>query len=51
MQPGGFPHQISDFIMASLHAGFSIDDIKEFGPDAELAAHSPTSNIPPAYID
>lgn len=41
VQPGSFPHQISDFIMASLHAGFRIDDIEEFAPGADLAARYP----------
>jgi len=41
VQPGSVPHQISDFVMASLHAGFVIDSIQEFVPDAALAARFP----------
>ena len=41
VQPGRFPHQISDFIMASLHAAFRIDDIEEFAPGAEPAVRYP----------
>ena len=41
VQPGSFPHQISDFVMASLRGGFTIDDIREIAPDAALAARVP----------
>lgn len=41
VQPGSFPHQISDFVMASLHSGFTVDDVREFAPDAALASRVP----------
>jgi hypothetical protein len=63
VQPGSVSHQISDFVMASLRAGFVIDAIQEFAPDATLAARfrcapflariagqSPTPTILPTYI-
>jgi ubiquinone/menaquinone biosynthesis C-methylase UbiE len=41
VQPGSFPHQISDFVMASVRAGFAIDDVREYAPDAALASRYP----------
>ncbi len=39
--PGSLPHQISDFVMAALAAGFELDYIAEHTADAELAARYP----------
>jgi malonyl-CoA O-methyltransferase len=41
IRPGSYPHQIGDFIMAAVRAGFRLDAIDEHAPDAELAARSP----------
>jgi malonyl-CoA O-methyltransferase len=38
VQPGSFPHQIGDFVMAALRAGFRIDELGEYAPDAPFAA-------------
>jgi ubiquinone/menaquinone biosynthesis C-methylase UbiE len=39
--PGSFPHQIGDFVMAALRAGFRFDAIGEYAPDAPFAARYP----------
>jgi ubiquinone/menaquinone biosynthesis C-methylase UbiE len=41
VQPGSEPHQLGSFVMASLHAGFTIDTIEEYAPDAAFAAAYP----------
>jgi ubiquinone/menaquinone biosynthesis C-methylase UbiE len=41
VQPGSFPHQLGDFVMAALRAGFQIDGIGEYAPDAFFAAQYP----------
>ena len=41
VRPGSYPHSIGEFIMAAIHAGFRIDDVKEFAVDADLAARAP----------
>jgi ubiquinone/menaquinone biosynthesis C-methylase UbiE len=41
VQPGSFPHQIGDFVMAALRAGFRLDDLKEYAPDDRFAAQYP----------
>jgi malonyl-CoA O-methyltransferase len=38
IRPGSVPHQIGDFVMAALRAGFHIDDLLERAPDAAFAA-------------
>ena len=35
------PHQFGQFIMAVLHAGFRIEAIDEYAPDAEFAVQYP----------
>ena len=41
MQPGSLPHQLGEFIMAAVTAGFRLDEIHESAPDAEFAARYP----------
>jgi SAM-dependent methyltransferase len=41
VQPGSFPHQISDFVMAALRAGFRLAALHERAPDARFAAGYP----------
>jgi malonyl-CoA O-methyltransferase len=39
--PGSYPHQIGDFVMAAVRAGFRVDQIGEYAPDAEFAGRVP----------
>jgi malonyl-CoA O-methyltransferase len=41
VQPGSLNHKIGEFVMAALRAGFRIDDIQEYAPDAAFAARYP----------
>ncbi len=41
VQPGSFPHQLGDFVMAALRAGFHMDGIGEYAPDARFASQYP----------
>jgi malonyl-CoA O-methyltransferase len=41
VQPGSFPHQVSDFVMAALRAGFRLDFVGEYAPDEAFAARVP----------
>ena len=41
IRPGSVPHQISDFIMAALRAGFNLRSVSEHAPDEKLAASFP----------
>lgn len=41
VQPGSEPHSIGEFVMAAIAAGFTIEDIVEKSPDAELAEQYP----------
>jgi malonyl-CoA O-methyltransferase len=41
VQPGSLPHQLGDFIMAAVTAGFRPDGIGEYAPDADFAARYP----------
>jgi malonyl-CoA O-methyltransferase len=41
VQPGSLPHQLGDFVMAAVRAGFRIDHIGEHAPDAAFAARYP----------
>ncbi len=41
VRPGSLPHQLSDFVMAALRAGFRLDHLSEHAPDAAFAAHVP----------
>ena len=39
--PGSFPHSVGAFVMAAVRAGFRLEAVDEFAPDAELAARFP----------
>jgi malonyl-CoA O-methyltransferase len=41
VQPGSLPHQLGDFVMAAVRAGFRVDQIGEHAPDAVFAARYP----------
>jgi ubiquinone/menaquinone biosynthesis C-methylase UbiE len=41
VQPGSFPHQVSDFVMAAIDGGFEMERIAECAPDAEFASRYP----------
>jgi ubiquinone/menaquinone biosynthesis C-methylase UbiE len=41
VQPGSVPHSIGDFVMAAVRAGFALDAIGEYAPDAAFAARYP----------
>jgi malonyl-CoA O-methyltransferase len=41
IQPGSFPHQLGDFVMAAVRAGFRLERIGEHAPDAGFAAAYP----------
>jgi ubiquinone/menaquinone biosynthesis C-methylase UbiE len=41
VRPGSYPHQVGEFVMAAVRAGFRLDGIEERAPDAEFAARVP----------
>jgi malonyl-CoA O-methyltransferase len=41
VQPGSFPHQMSDLVLGALRAGFHLDHMGEFAPDAVFAERYP----------
>lgn len=41
VEPGSLPHQIDDFVRAALGAGFRLQGLGEYAPDAPFAAHYP----------
>jgi malonyl-CoA O-methyltransferase len=41
VQPGSLPHQVSDFVLAALRAGFDLEDVGEHAPDAAFAQRWP----------
>jgi 2-polyprenyl-3-methyl-5-hydroxy-6-metoxy-1,4-benzoquinol methylase len=41
IQPGSLPHQFGDFVMAAIAAGFRLDGVGEYAPDAEFAVRYP----------
>ncbi len=41
VQPGSYPHQFSDLIMAVVGAGFRLGHVGEHAPDAEFAVQFP----------
>ena len=41
LSPRSYPHQIADYVMAALQAGWSINHVSEHAVDAALAARSP----------
>jgi ubiquinone/menaquinone biosynthesis C-methylase UbiE len=38
VQPGSYPHQVGEFVMAAVRAGFRLEGVEERAPDAALAA-------------
>ena len=41
VQAGSYPHQVGEFVMAAVRAGFRLDGIEERAPDAAFAARVP----------
>ncbi len=41
VQPGSLPHQLGDFVMAAVRAGFGLESIGEHAPDALFAERYP----------
>jgi malonyl-CoA O-methyltransferase len=41
VQPGSVPHEIGDFVMAAVNAGFSLEGVGEYAPDEAFAARYP----------
>jgi malonyl-CoA O-methyltransferase len=41
VEPGSLPHQLGEFVMAALGAGFRMEGLGEHAPDAEFAARYP----------
>ena len=41
VQPGSHAHQLGDIVMAAVCAGFRLDGIGEYAPDAAFAARYP----------
>jgi ubiquinone/menaquinone biosynthesis C-methylase UbiE len=41
VRPGSLPHQLGEFVVAALGAGFSIDAVDEYAPDARFARRYP----------
>lgn len=41
VQPGSAKHQTSDFVMAAVRAGFHLENIAEYAPDASFASRYP----------
>jgi malonyl-CoA O-methyltransferase len=39
--PASYEHQLSDYLMAALHAGLVLEHVSEHAADAELVARSP----------
>jgi ubiquinone/menaquinone biosynthesis C-methylase UbiE len=48
VQPGSLPHQLGEFVMAAVRAGFRLDDVAEHAPDAAFAARYPRAQ---KYVD
>ena len=41
VQPGSYPHQLGDFVMAAVRAGLGLEGIEERAADAEFATAFP----------
>lgn len=41
VQPGSVKHQLSDFVMAAVRAGFHLENMGEYAPDAGFASRYP----------
>jgi ubiquinone/menaquinone biosynthesis C-methylase UbiE len=48
VQPGSLAHALGDFVMAAVRAGFTLDAIGEYAPDAAFAARYPRAE---KYLD
>jgi len=48
VRPGSLAHSLGDFVMAALGAGFTLDAIGEYAPDAAFAARYPRAE---KYVD
>jgi malonyl-CoA O-methyltransferase len=48
VQPGSVKHQLSDFVMAAVRAGFHLENMAEYAPDAAFASRYPRAE---KYID
>jgi len=48
IQPGSVPHSIGDFVMAAVAAGFTLEAIGEYAPDAAFATRYPRAE---KYVD
>jgi malonyl-CoA O-methyltransferase len=48
IQPGSVPHSLSDFVMAAVGAGFTLEAIAEYAPDAAFATRYPRAE---KYVD
>jgi len=48
IQPGSVPHSLGDFVMAALGAGFTLEAIDEYAPDAAFATRYPRAE---KYVD
>lgn len=48
VQPGSVKHQLSDFVMAAVHAGFRLENMSEYAPDAAFVSRYPRAE---KYID
>ena len=42
------PHSLGDFVMAAVRAGFTLEGIGEYAPDATFAARYPRAE---KYVD
>jgi malonyl-CoA O-methyltransferase len=41
VRPGSLPHQLSDFVMSALGAGFRLEHLSEHAPDGEFGGRYP----------
>jgi ubiquinone/menaquinone biosynthesis C-methylase UbiE len=41
VEPGSFPHQLADFVMAAVRAGLALENVSEHAPDAAFAVRYP----------
>ena len=42
--PASYPHQISDYLRAAVHAGLVLEAIEEYSVDSRLAQQSPRAD-------
>ena len=41
VRPGSVPHSVGAFVMAAVRAGFRLEAVDEYAPDAAFAEHYP----------